>query len=139
VDRVVRVLRVRGQAVATSGLYERGSHIRDPRPGRAARSTPALTSLTVVGPSLAWADAYATAGFVMGDDALDWVDGRPGYAALAIGAGRRLAWTSRLGPLIVPTDASVSHEALTRRPFHDRREHRADPHRRRAGSSSPAR
>lgn len=140
-ERVVRVLQVRGQAVATSGLYERGAHIRDPRPaaGAAGAERPALASLTVVGPSLAWADAYATAGFVMGGDALDWIDRRPGYAALAIDAERRLTRTERLDPLLVPVDLPSSHEPLTSWPFHDRREHRADPHRRRAGSSSPAR
>jgi len=143
--RVVRVLQVRGQAVATSGLYERGAHIRDPRKGNGAsdpgRST--LTSLTVVGPSLAWADAYATAGFVMGDGALEWVAGRAGYAALAVDASRRLSWTADMAPVLEPLLAmdqgTDSHEALTRRPFHASHGHRADPHRRRAGSSSPAR
>jgi thiamine biosynthesis lipoprotein len=120
-DRVVRVLKVRGQAVATSGLYERGDHIRDPRPrAGAARSaagpaTPRLTSLTVVGPSLGWADAYATAGFVMGAGALDWLGGRAGYGALAVDAERRLTWTARLDPLVVPVDdrdfSRSSHEA----------------------------
>jgi thiamine biosynthesis lipoprotein len=139
--RVVRVLRVRGQAVATSGLYERGAHIRDPRRGSIAPGPgqSALTSLTVVGPSFGWADAYSTAGFVMGDGALDWIDGLAGYGALAIDAERRLAWTARLDPMLAPIEATNSHEALTSRPSHDRREHRADPHRRRAGSSSPAR
>src|SRR5439155_2817815 len=55
-----------------------------------------LASLTVVGPSLAWADAYATAGFVLGDQALDWVDRRPGYAGLAIGDDRIARWTPDL-------------------------------------------
>ena len=102
--RVVRVLKVRGQAVATSGRYERGAHIHDPRPGPAvaASNDASLTSLTVVGPSLGWADAYATAAFVMGGNALDWVEGRPGYGALAVDAGRRLSWTSRFDPLLVP-------------------------------------
>jgi thiamine biosynthesis lipoprotein len=113
-DRVVRVLELRGQAVATSGLYERRAHIRDPRPGspRVAARAP-LTSLTVVGPSLAWADAYATAGFVLGDRALDWVTDRVGYGALAIDANRRLGWTSRLDPFLVPVDpefSRTSHE-----------------------------
>lgn len=103
-----------GQAIATSGLYERGAHIRDPRPGSptvAARAP--LTSLTVVGPSLAWADAYATAGFVLGDRALDWVAGRAGYGALTIDAARRLEWTSRLDPFLVPDRrefSRTSHE-----------------------------
>ncbi len=104
VDRVIRVLKVRGQAVATSGQYERPAHIRDPRPGtpvsRPARAP--LASLTVVGPSLGWADAYATAGFVMGARGLDWVAGRAGYGALAVDAERRLTWTAQVDPLVIP-------------------------------------
>lgn len=107
---VVRVLRVHGLAVATSGLYERGAHIRDPRleaaAMRAPRRAPAVASLTVVGPSLGWADAYATAGFVMGDRALAWIDTRAGYGGLAVTADRNLAWTARLDPLLLPVDSA---------------------------------
>lgn len=89
-DRVAAVLDIRGGAVATSGLYERGEHILDPRTGAAPF---ALRSLTVVGPSLAWADAFATAAFVLGPDGLAWVHDHPGYGALAITADDRVVWT----------------------------------------------
>jgi thiamine biosynthesis lipoprotein len=90
-DRVAAVLTVTDAAVATSAAYERGAHIRDPRTGH----TPdGVRSVTVVGPSLTWADAYATAAYVMGRDGLAWVDGRPGYAALAIGWDDVIRWTS---------------------------------------------
>lgn len=112
---VVRVLRVRGLAVATSGLYERGAHIRDPRVERPAPPadglTRALASLTVVGPSLGWADAYATAGFVMDDRALAWIEARAGYGALAVTADRNLAWTARLDPLPLPAMANLADPA----------------------------
>ena len=64
------VLAVSDRAVATSGTYERGDHIVDPRTGGPAVG---LRSLTVVGPRLAFTDAYATAAFVMGLDGLRWV------------------------------------------------------------------
>jgi thiamine biosynthesis lipoprotein len=49
--------------LATSGTHARGEHITDPIAG----STPAgLLSVTVVGPDIATADAYATALFAMG-------------------------------------------------------------------------
>lgn len=89
-DRVAAVLEIRGGAVATSGLYERGVHILDPRTGAAPF---ALRSLTVVGPSRAWADAFATAAFVMGLDGLAWVHDHPGFGALAITADDRVVWT----------------------------------------------
>jgi thiamine biosynthesis lipoprotein len=91
VDRVAAVVGIRTGAVATSGLYERGDHIRDPRTGAIPRE---LISMTVVGPDLTWADAYATAAFIMGIDGLGWVESHPGYGAIAITAGREVLWTA---------------------------------------------
>lgn len=90
-DRVATVISISDLAVATSGLYERGAHIRDPRTGAAPTE---LRSLTVVGPSLAWADAYATAGFVMGLAGITWVTRHPGYHAIAITADDRIVRTA---------------------------------------------
>ena len=59
-------MRLREGAVATSGAYERGAHIVDPHTGRPPRG---VLSVTVVGPDLATADAYATAAFAMGERA----------------------------------------------------------------------
>ncbi len=89
-DRVATVLAVADLAVATSAAYERGDHIRDPRTGQAPNG---LRSVTVVGPSLTWADAYATAAFVMGMDGLSWVAGHRGYEAYAITPEDRVVWT----------------------------------------------
>ena len=96
-DAVARVLAVRDLAVATSGAYERGDHIRDPRTGMAPTG---LLSVTVVGPSLTWADVYATTAFAMGEAGPAWVATHPGYGALAITADRRLAWTPLVEPLL---------------------------------------
>lgn len=97
-DRVAAVLAIRDVAVATSGTYERGAHIVDPRSG----SPPSgLLSLTVVGPSLTFADAYSTAAFVMGERGAAWVAGIDGYDALAITTQRRTVWTPGLEALLV--------------------------------------
>ena len=80
--RLALVVEAADSAVATSGIAERGAHIIDPRLGHPATG---LASLTVVGPSLALADAYATAAFAMGPTrARDWTESRPGYEAYAI-------------------------------------------------------
>ncbi len=50
-------------AVATSGTYERGHHILNPYTGAPATE---LVSVTIVGPDLTEADAYATAALAMG-------------------------------------------------------------------------
>lgn len=95
-DRVAKVLEVRDLAVATSAGYERGAHIRDPR---SSRIPDAVRSLTVVGPSLTWADAYATAGYVLGLDGLGWVAGHPDYHALAVTWDDRVVWTPGIDAL----------------------------------------
>jgi thiamine biosynthesis lipoprotein len=68
-------------AVATSGTYERGQHVIDPRSGGAATG---LRSVTVTGPDLGRADAYATAAVAMGTAGLDWLAGLSGYESAAI-------------------------------------------------------
>lgn len=81
------VVQVRDGAVATSGTTERGLHVLNPFTGRPATR---LASVTVVGPDLTRADAYATAALAMGDAARDWLAGLDDYEALAIapdGAG----------------------------------------------------
>jgi thiamine biosynthesis lipoprotein len=89
-DKVAAVLGITDRAVATSGGYERGAHIRDPRD---ASATASLRSVTVVGPRLAFTDAYATALFVMGLDGLRWLESHPDYEALAITTDDQLVWT----------------------------------------------
>lgn len=68
-------------AVATSGTYARGEHVLDPHTRRAPNG---LLSVTIVGPSLATADAYATAAFAMGEAGLGWTAGLEGYEAMTI-------------------------------------------------------
>jgi len=81
-DRVAAVLVVSDTAVATSGRYERGDHVIDPRTGRPAVG---LASVSVVGPDLAVADAYATAAVVLGPGAgMRWLATRVGYEAMGI-------------------------------------------------------
>lgn len=80
--KVAMVLRAEGPlAIATSGSYERGAHIVDPRTGVPVTE---LASVTVVGPSLADADAYATTLYVMGVQGLGWLQGRRGYGGCVI-------------------------------------------------------
>jgi thiamine biosynthesis lipoprotein len=82
-SRLVAVREVRTGGVATSGSAARGAHIVDPHTG--ARPD-ALLSVTVTGPSLLWADVFATAAFARGGDVAGWVRARaPGYDAFAVG------------------------------------------------------
>ena len=73
--------------IATSGTYERGSHLIDPRSGE---PTARVASASVVGPDLGLADALATAVAVAGPAGLDFIEPLPDYEALVIGHdGRR--------------------------------------------------
>ena len=92
-EAVALVLQGQDFAVATSGIIERGLHISDGRTGAMADE---LLSVTVVGPELGRADAYATAAFAMGVEGLRWVDALPGYAAAGITHDARLISTRGL-------------------------------------------
>jgi thiamine biosynthesis lipoprotein len=70
-------------AIATSAGYERGPHLLDPATGQPASG---VASATVTGPSLALADALATAVAVGSDDALAAVAALDGYEGYLIRA-----------------------------------------------------
>jgi thiamine biosynthesis lipoprotein len=82
-DMLAAIVELRDGAVATSGTAARGAHIVDPASGEPAR---ALRSVTVAGPSLTWADVYATAAFVRGADAVAFLESVEGYEGLVIDA-----------------------------------------------------
>ncbi|WP_245687302.1 FAD:protein FMN transferase [Streptacidiphilus griseoplanus] len=69
-------------AVATSGPAERGCHILAPGTGLPPETS--LASLTVLCRSLTEADAWATAGYAMGDAARDWLEELPDTEAFAV-------------------------------------------------------
>ncbi|TMD42044.1 MAG: FAD:protein FMN transferase [Chloroflexi bacterium] len=97
-DAVAVVVDVTDMAVATSGSYERGRHILDARSGEPADG---LLGLTVAGPSLTLADAYATAGFAMGKSGIGWAAAHEGYAAYGITATGHAFYSDAFAALIV--------------------------------------
>ncbi|MCU1378241.1 MAG: ApbE family lipoprotein [Acidimicrobiales bacterium] len=80
-DRVAAVVDVSDLGVATSGRYERGDHIIDPRTNVPAIG---LMSVTVIASDLAIADGYATAALVLGREGMEWLSERDDVAAMAI-------------------------------------------------------
>ncbi len=81
---LLRTLPLRSGAVATSGTAARGRHIIDPATGLPAADE--LLSATVIGPSLTWADVYATAAYVRGRRALAWLATIPQHVGLLVTA-----------------------------------------------------
>jgi len=55
---------------------------------------------SVVGASLTYADAFATAAFAMGLHGPAWVARQPGYGAYAITSDERSIWTATLDGLL---------------------------------------
>ncbi len=89
-DRIAAVVEGTDLAIATSGAYERGQHVLDPHTGRAPQG---VFSVTITGPSLALADAYATAAFAMGAKSPGWVARLQGYEGMIILASERVLTT----------------------------------------------
>lgn len=88
--RLAGVVALADGAVATSGAYERGCHIADPRSGKPPTG---VLSVTVIGPELGIADAYATAAFAMGTHGPSWTALLDGYNAMTIVEGDRVLAT----------------------------------------------
>jgi thiamine biosynthesis lipoprotein len=96
--RTLLTIPLRRGAVATSGTAARGQHIVDPATGLPPTG---LLSATVIGPSLTWADVYATAAFVRGIGAGDWIASLAEHAGVLVDSsgksqtvteGRTFAW-----------------------------------------------
>jgi len=96
-DRVAAVLELTDRAVATSGLYERGGHVRDPRSGRVPG---AWAGVTVVGPTLGEADAWATAALALGRDGPSRIAAVVGLGVLAIDGAGVATWSDLVDGLL---------------------------------------
>ncbi|MBK6763343.1 MAG: FAD:protein FMN transferase [Micrococcales bacterium] len=81
--RLVATVSVRQGAVATSGTAHRGEHVVDARDGSLPQG---VASVTVVGPSLTWADIDATAAYALGQRAAAWLTTRPRRTGLVVWA-----------------------------------------------------
>ena len=92
-QRVAVVLEVSDRAVATSGTYERGAHIVDPRTGEPATgglAEPDRRRVRASGSSTPTRPPR----FVMGLDGLRWVAAQPDHDALAITIDGRVVRTA---------------------------------------------
>jgi thiamine biosynthesis lipoprotein len=84
-------------AAATSGNYERGNHIVNPKTGEVADD---LLSVTVVGPKIITADIFATAIFAEGASGLILAEETEDYEAMAIAKNGGIFMSSNMFSLI---------------------------------------
>ena len=90
-DRIAASVALSNAAIATSGEYERGRHVLDPHTGEPPEG---ILSVTVTGPDLGTADAFATAAFAMGSDLATHFTARlRGYEAMTILADETVLFT----------------------------------------------
>jgi thiamine biosynthesis lipoprotein len=89
-DKLAAVVEANELAIATSGTYERGAHVLDPHTGEPPTG---VLSVTVAGPELGTADAYATAAFAMGEAAAHWTARLRRYEAMTILEGETVLTT----------------------------------------------
>jgi thiamine biosynthesis lipoprotein len=81
-DKVAKTIQLTDGAIATSGTYERGTHIYSPETGKPVTE---IISLSVVGDDIYDIDVMATAAFAMGLAGLEFL-ARRGYDAYMITA-----------------------------------------------------
>lgn len=81
------------EGIATSGTYERGAHIYDPKGDK--ETVREIVSLTVIGPNVYEADRFATAAFAMGRRGIAFVEGLPGFEGYMIDRAGIATMTSK--------------------------------------------
>jgi FAD:protein FMN transferase len=81
-SKILNKLSISNGAVVTSGNYERGAHIINPKTKLPADE---LLSVTVAGPDIIWADVLATAIFAMGGKkGAEFMKSQPAYQVFLV-------------------------------------------------------
>ena len=88
----IKILRISGRGVATSGTQARGKHIYDP----SKNNSPAdeLASITVIGPNIYEADRFATPAFAMGEKGIGFIESLSGFEGYSIDKNGMATMTS---------------------------------------------
>ena len=70
VNENIKVVYLSGEGIATSGIYERGKHIYNPK----GKIDSEVVSISVIGPNVYEADRFATAAFAMGKEGINFIE-----------------------------------------------------------------
>lgn len=90
-QEIVKVIYLTDCGVATSGTYQRGEHIYNPKTGKNATE---IASITVVGPNVYEADRFCTAAFAMGKKGIEFLEKLPGFEAYMVTKDKKAVLTS---------------------------------------------
>ncbi len=95
---IIKIVRLAGQGIATSGTYIRGDHIYDAR--QPSRKLDEIVSVSVIAPDIVDADRFATAAFAMGPDGIYFLEGLDGVEAYVVDAQGLATQTTGFGKFV---------------------------------------
>jgi len=82
-NEIIKVINLTNQGIATSGTYEKGGHIYNPKSEEKSASGN-IVSLTVIAKDVLEADRFATAAFAMGEKGINFIENLPGIEAYMV-------------------------------------------------------
>jgi thiamine biosynthesis lipoprotein len=91
VKEIIKIVKLSNKGIATSGNYQRGKHILNPKTKLPADE---IASITVIGPNVYEADRFATAAFAMGEKGIEFVERLKGFAGYMIKKDKMAVMTS---------------------------------------------
>ncbi len=98
VHEIVKRVVLHNLGIATSGTYERGKHIYNPKTDSPVDE---IVSLTVIGPNILDADRYATGAFAMGRQGIRFIETLKGFEGYMIDTHGVATWTGGFGKYVV--------------------------------------
>jgi len=88
---IIKVLKISNKGIATSGNYQRGKHVLNPKTKLPADG---IASITVIGTNIYEADRFATAAFAMGEKGIEFIEKLKGFEGYMIKNDRMAIMTS---------------------------------------------
>lgn len=99
-SEIVKVVKLKTEGIATSGTYERGEHIYNPKKGLYSSQ---VASITVIGPDIYEADRFATAAFAMGEEGIQFIEQLPMCEGYQIGYNKIATQTTGFASFVIST------------------------------------
>lgn len=91
-QKIIEVVELENQSIATSGNYERGAHIINPKTKKPASH---WASVSIIGPDIIEADVMATACFAMGEKAEGFVKNKDQLLMIAVNQNKEVFTVSK--------------------------------------------
>lgn len=98
VNEIIKIVELKDKGIATSGTYQRGNHITNPKTGEESDE---IASITVIGPNVYEADRFATAAFAMGEKGIEFIERLKGFEGYMVKKDKVSVMTSGFKDYIV--------------------------------------